>query len=81
MWLAERDRLTKLTLNERLAPKVAGVMARKVATADGFAEDIASALAAGIESDPRARRSLVTSALSSHTLREALIQKLVRELR
>ena len=81
MWLTERDRLTKLVLNERIAPRVAGAMARKVATADGFAEDIASALAAGIESDPRARRSLVTSALSSHALRAELIQKLVRELR
>ena len=81
MWLTERDRLTKLMLNERIAPRVAGAMARKVATADGFAEDIASALAGGIENDPQARRSLVTSALSSQVLKEALIQKLVRELR
>ena len=81
MWLTKRDRLPKLTLSERIAPKVAGAMARRVATADGFAEDIASALAGGIESDPQARRSLMTSALSSHVLRAKLIQKLVRELR
>ena len=81
MWLTERDRLTKLVLNERIAPRVAGAMARKVATADGFAEDIASTLTTSIENDPLARRRLMTSVLSSEVLKRALIQKLVMELR
>ena len=76
MRLAERDSLT-----EAVKRRVAAVMAREVATSDGFAEDIASTLTTSIENDPLARRWLMTSVLSSEVLKRALIQKLVMELR
>ena len=76
MRLAERDSLTKAVKR-----RVAAVMAREVATSDGFAEDIASTLTTSIENDPLARRRLMTSVLSSEVLKRALIQKLVMELR
>ena len=76
MRLAERDSLT-----EAVKRRVAAVMAREVATSDGFAEDIASTLTTSIENDPLARRRLITSVLSSEVLKRALIQKLVMELR
>jgi hypothetical protein len=73
---AERDSLT-----EAIKRQVAAVMAREVAASKGFAEDIAFTLTSSIESDPHARRWLMTSALSSAVLKQALIQKLVMELR
>lgn len=76
MRLAERDSLT-----EAVKRRVAAVMAREVATSEGFAEDIASTLTTSIENDPLARRRLMTSVLSSDVLKRALIQKLVMELR
>ena len=76
MRLAERDSLTKAVKR-----RVAAVMAREVATSEGFAEDIASTLITSIENDPLARRRLMTSVLSSEVLKRALIQKLVMELR
>ena len=76
MRLAERDSLTKAVKR-----RVAAVMAREVATSEGFAEDIASTLTSSIENDPLARRRLMTSVLSSEVLKRALIQKLVMELR
>ena len=76
MRLAERDSLTKAVKR-----RVAAVMAREVATSEGFAEDIASTLTTSIENDPLARRRLMTSVLSSEVLKRALIQKLVMELR
>ena len=76
MRLAERDSLTKAVKR-----RVAAVMAREVATSEGFAEDIASTLTTSIENDPLARRRLITSVLSSEVLKRALIQKLVMELR
>ncbi len=76
MRLAERDSLT-----EAVKRRVAAVMAREVATSEGFAEDIASRLTSSIENDPLARRWLLTSALSSAVLKQTLIQKLVMELR
>ncbi len=76
MRLAERDSLT-----EAVKRRVAAVMAREVATSEGFAEDIASTLTTSIENDPLARRRLMTSVLSSEVLKRALIQKLVMELR
>ncbi len=76
MRLAERDSLT-----EAVKKRVAAVMAREVATSEGFAEDIASTLTTSIENDPLARRRLMTSVLSSEVLKRALIQKLVMELR
>lgn len=80
MRLAERNRLRDSILNEAVTSRVAAVMAREVATSEGFAEDIALSLTTGIESDAQARRWLITSALSSHALTEALIRKLVREM-
>lgn len=76
MRLAEHDSLT-----EAVKRRVAAVMAREVATSEGFAEDIAFTLTSSIESDPHARRWLMTSALSSAVLKQTLIQKLVMELR
>ena len=76
MRLAERDSLT-----EAVKRRVAAVMAREVATSEGFAEDIASRLIASFENDPLTRRRLMTSALSSAALKQTLIQKLVMELR
>ena len=76
MRLAERDSLTEVVKR-----RVAAVMAREVATSEGFAEDIASTLTTSIENDPLARRRLMTSVLSSEVLKRALIQKLVMELR
>ncbi len=76
MRLAERRSLT-----EAVKRRVAAVMAREVATSEGFAEDIASKLTSSIENDPLARRRLMTSVLSSDVLKRALIQKLVMELR
>ena len=76
MRLAERDSLTKAVKR-----RVAAVMAREVATSEGFAEDIASTLTSSIENDPLARQWLMTSVLSSEVLKRALIQKLVMELR
>lgn len=76
MRLAERHSLTKAVKR-----RVAAVMAREVATSEGFAEDIASKLTSSIENDPLARRRLMTSVLSSDVLKRALIQKLVMELR
>ena len=76
MRLAERDSLT-----EAVKRRVAAVMAREIATSEGFAEDIASTLTSSIENDPLARRRLMTSVLSSEVLKRALIQKLVMELR
>ena len=76
MRLAERDSLT-----EAVKKRVAAVMAREVATSEGFAEDIASTLTTSIENDPLARRRLMTSVLSSEVLKRTLIQKLVMELR
>lgn len=76
MRLAERDSLT-----EAVKRRVAAVMAREVATSEGFAEDIASRLIASFENDPLTRRWLMTSALSSAALKQTLIQKLVMELR
>ncbi len=76
MRLAERDSLT-----EAVKRRVAAVMAREVATSEGFAEDIASTLTTSIENDPLARRRLMTSVLSSEVLKRALIRKLVMELR
>ena len=76
MRLAERASLT-----EAVKRRVAAVMAREVATSEGFAEDIASTLTTSIENDPLARRRLMTSVLSSDVLKRALIQKLVMELR
>lgn len=76
MRLAERASLT-----EAVKRRVAAVMAREVATSEGFAEDIASTLTTSIENDPLARRRLMTSVLSSEVLKRALIQKLVMELR
>ncbi len=76
MRLAEHDSLT-----EAVKRRVAAVMAREVATSEGFAEDIASTLTTSIENDPLARRRLMTSVLSSEVLRRALIRKLVMELR
>ena len=76
MRLAERDSLT-----EAVKRRVAAVMAREVATSEGFAEDIASTLTSSIENDPLARRWLMTSVLSSEVLKRALIQKLLMELR
>lgn len=76
MRLAERDSLT-----EAVKKRVAAVMAREVATSEGFAEDIASTLTTSIENDPLARRRLMTSVLSSEVLKRALIRKLVMELR
>ena len=76
MRLAERDSLT-----EAVKRRVAAVMAREIATSEGFAEDIASTLTSSIENDPLARRWLMTSVLSSEVLKRALIQKLVMELR
>ncbi len=78
---AERNSLTGSVLNEAVTTEVAAVMARKVSTSEGFAKDIASALARRIDSDPAARRLLMTSALSSEVLKEALIRKIQRELR
>lgn len=76
MRLAERDSLT-----EAVKKRVAAVMAREVATSEGFAEDIAKTLTTSIENDPLARRRLMTSVLSSEVLKRALIRKLVMELR
>ncbi len=76
MRLAERDSLT-----EAVKRRVAAVMAREIATSEGFAEDVASTLTSSIENDPLARRRLMTSVLSSEVLKRALIQKLVMELR
>ena len=76
MRLAERASLT-----EAVKKRVAAVMARDVATSEGFAEDIASTLTTSIENDPLARRRLMTSVLSSEVLKRALIRKLVMELR
>ncbi len=76
MRLAEHDGLTEVVKR-----RVAAVMAREVATSEGFAEDIASTLTSSIENDPLARRWLMTSVLSSEVLKRALIQKLVIELR
>ncbi len=76
MRLAEHDSLTKVVKR-----RVAAVMAREVATSEGFAEDIASTLTTSIENDPLARRRLMTSVLSSEVLKRALIRKLVMELR
>ena len=76
MRLAERDSLTEVVKR-----RIAAVMARGVATSEGFAEDIASTLTTSIENDPLARRRLMTSVLSSEVLKRALIQKLVMELR
>lgn len=76
MRLAERDSLT-----EAVKRRVAAVMAREVATSEGFAEDIASTLTTSIENDPLARRRLMTSVLSSEVLKRALIRKLVMELK
>ena len=76
MRLAERASLT-----EAVKKRVAAVMAREVATSEGFAEDIASTLTTSIENDPLARRRLMTSVLSSEVLKRALIRKLVMELR
>lgn len=76
MRLAERDSLT-----EAVKKRVAAVMAREVATSEGFAEDIASTLTTSIENDPLARRRLMTSVLSSEVLKRALIRKLVMELK
>ena len=76
MRLAEHGGLT-----EAVKRRVAAVMAREVATSEGFAEDIASTLTTSIENDPLARRRLITSVLSSEVLKRALIQKLVMELR
>ncbi len=76
MRLAEHDSLT-----EAVKRRVAAVMAREVATSEGFAEDIASTLTTSIENDPLARRRLMTSVLSSEVLKRALIRKLVMELR
>ncbi len=76
MRLTERDSLT-----EAVKRRVAAVMAREVATSEGFAEDIASTLTTSIENDPLARRRLMTSVLSSEVLKRALIRKLVMELR
>ncbi len=78
---AERNSLTDSVLNEAVTTEVAAVMARKVSTSEGFAKGIASALARRIDSDPQARRLLVSSALSSQVLKEALIRKIQRELR
>ena len=76
MRLAERDSLT-----EAVKRRVAAVMAREIATSEGFAEDIASTLTSSIEDDPLAQRWLMTSVLSSAVLKRTLIQKLVMELR
>ena len=77
----ERNAPTDSVLNEAVTSRVAAVMARKVATSEGFAQDIASALTEGMESDPQVRRLMMTSALSSLVLREMLIRKIQRELR
>ena len=77
----ERHALTDSVLNEAVTSRVAAAMARKVATSKGFAEDIATALTEGMESDPQVRRLMITSALSSFVLRETLIRKIQRELR
>ncbi len=76
MRLAECDSLTEVVKR-----RVAAVMAREVATSEGFAEDIAFTLTSSIENDPLAQRWLMTSVLSSAVLKQTLIQKLVMELR
>ena len=80
MRLTERDPTTASDLTDIVRRRVAVVMARVVATSEGFVEDIASTLTISIERDPQARRRLVTSALSSPVLKESLIQKLAKEL-
>ncbi len=80
MRLAERDPTVASVLTEAVKARVASVMAREVATSEGFVEDIASTFTTNIERDPQARQWLMTSALSSPALKEALIQKLAKEL-
>ena len=80
MRLTEHDPTTASDLTNVVKRRVAVVMARVVATSEGFVEDIASTLTISIERDPQARRWLMTSALSSPALKESLIQKLAKEL-
>ena len=80
MPLAEREPVTASILKEAVKRRVAAVMARQVATVEGFVEDIAFTFTTSIERDPQARQWLMTSALSSPGLKEALIQKLAKEL-
>ena len=80
MRLTERDPTMASDLTDVVRRRVAVVMARVVATSEGFVEDIASTLTISIERDPQARRRLMTSALSSPVLKESLIQKLAKEL-
>ena len=80
MRLTERDPTTASDLTDVVRRRVAVVMARVVATSEGFVEDIASTLTISIERDPQARRRLMTSALSNPVLKESLIQKLAKEL-
>ena len=77
----DKSDVRQLLQNPELVEEIAKGVMEDPSALDDLAEDIASALAGGIENDPQARRSLVTSALSSQVLKEALIQKLVRELR
>ena len=80
MRLAERDPTVASVLTEAVKTRVASVMAREVATSEGFVADIAFTFTTSIERDPQARQWLMTSALSSPALKEALIQKLAKEL-
>ncbi len=80
MRLTGRDPTTAFDLTNVVRRRVAVVMARVVATSEGFVEDIASTFTISIERDPQARRWLMTSALSSPALKESLIQKLAKEL-
>jgi hypothetical protein len=80
MRLAERDPTVASVLTEAVKTRVASVMAREVATSKGFVEDIAFTFTISVERDPQARQWLMTSALSSPALKEALIQKLAKEL-
>ena len=80
MRLADRETMRASVLNGAVKRRVAAVMARQVATSEGFAEDVAFTFTTSIERDPQARQSLMTSALSSLALKETLIQKLAKEL-
>ncbi len=80
MRLAERETMRASILNEAVTRRVAAVMARQVATSEGFAEDVAFTFTTSIERDPQVRQSLMTSALSSLALKETLIRKLAKEL-
>ena len=80
MQLAEPELRTTTPLERIVQRPVAAILARGLAASQGFAEEVAHSFTVSVERDPTMRDRLLTSALSSPALKQALIRKLSKEL-